>query len=82
MPLIKFTSGVVPQLAHIGWGGFLTLLLLRWIPHWEAAAIVAAFAIAKESIEAIWGAWEAKQTWADSLLDMLFFFVGIALSWI
>ncbi len=69
---------ITAQLAHIGWGGFLTLLAAIFLPMEIAVAIAAAIAAGKESTESIWGVWEAKQPWSSSLIDFAYFLIGIA----
>ena len=71
---------ITAQLAHIGWGGFLTLLAAIFLPIEAASAIAVAIAAGKESTESIWGAWEAKQTWRSSLIDFAYFLIGIAIA--
>ncbi len=63
------------QLAHIGWGGFLALALALRFPIAEAVAIAAAFAVLKELSE-YWT--ETGETRGSTLLDILFWCVGIA----
>jgi hypothetical protein len=52
---------IVSQLAHAGWGGFLTLIAALFLEPWQAAAVAAIIAAGKESIESLWGVWEARQ---------------------
>ena len=65
-------------LAHIGWGGFLTLAAAVFVPIFPAVAIAAIIAVGKESIESLWGVWEAKQPWKDGAADVAQFLIGIA----
>jgi hypothetical protein len=64
-------------LAHIGWGGFLTLLAALFMPIFPAAIIATVIAVGKESIESLWGVWEPKQPWLDGAVDVSQFFIGI-----
>jgi hypothetical protein len=64
-------------LAHIGWGGFLTLVAAQFVPIFPAAVIAAGIAIGKESIETLWGVWEPKQSWKDGAADVAQFLIGI-----
>lgn len=74
-------SNTLAQLAHVGWGGFLTLLLTLFVGAWWATAVVAAFTLGKESAESLGLAfWEPKQTWLSSTIDVAFWFIGIALA--
>jgi hypothetical protein len=68
----------VALLAHIGWGGFLTLTAALFLPIFPAAAIAAIIAIGKELIESLWSVWEAKQPWKDGAADVAQFLIGIA----
>jgi hypothetical protein len=68
---------IVSQLAHVGWGGFLTLIAALFLEPWQAAAVAAIIAAGKESIESQWGVWEARQPWKNGLIDFAFFVVGI-----
>ena len=65
-------------LAHIGWGGFLTLTAALFVPIFPAALIATIIAVGKESIESLWGVWEAKQPWRDGAADVAQFLIGIA----
>jgi len=65
-------------LAHIGWGGFLTLAAALFVPIIPAAVIATIIAGGKESIESLWGVWEAKQPWRDGAADVAQFLIGIA----
>jgi len=65
-------------LAHIGWGGFLTLTAALFVPIFPAAIIATIIAAGKESIESLWGVWEAKQPWRDGAADVAQFLIGIA----
>jgi hypothetical protein len=71
---------ITAQLAHIGWGGFLTLLAAVFLPMEAAVAVAAAIAAIKESAESFWGVWEAKQTWSSSFIDFACFLIGIAIA--
>jgi hypothetical protein len=73
---------IVSQLAHVGWGGFLTLIAALFLEPWQAAAVAALIAAGKESIESLWGAWEARQPWKDGLIDFAYFVVGIAAAFV
>jgi hypothetical protein len=73
---------IVSQLAHVGWGGFLALIGALFLEPWQAAAIVAIIAAGKESIESLWGVWEARQQWKDGLVDFAYFVVGIAAAFV
>jgi len=64
-------------LAHIGWGGFLTLLAVLFVPIFPAAVIATVIAVGKESIESLWGVWEPKQPWMDGAADVSQFLIGI-----
>ena len=65
------------QAGHVGWGGFLTLLLGFWLGG-PAALVMIGAALAKEVLESLgWAFWEPKQTWASSAIDALFWIVGI-----
>jgi hypothetical protein len=64
-------------LAHIGWGGFLTLAAARLVPIVPAVGIAMIIAVGKESIESLWGVWEAKQPWKDGAADVAQFLIGI-----
>lgn len=67
------------QIAHVGWGAFLTLAVTLWLPIGAAALIVLGVSFAKEAFEALGIApWEPKQPWSSSLVDFGFFSVGIA----
>ena len=68
----------VALLAHIGWGGFLTLAAALFVPIFPAVAIATVIAIAKESIESLWGVWEPKQPWRNGAVDVGQFLIGIA----
>ena len=70
------------QLAHIGWGGFLTLGFALFLPWWIAALIAAGIAFAKEATESLWGVWEPAQPWGwpGAAEDFSFFLVGIGIS--
>jgi pimeloyl-ACP methyl ester carboxylesterase len=63
------------QLAHIGWGGFLALALALRLPIVEAAVVAAVLAVLKELSE-YWT--ETGETRGSTLLDILFWCVGIA----
>jgi len=65
-------------LAHIGWGGFLTLTAALFVPIFPAALIATIIAVGKESIESLWGVWEPKQPWRDGAADVAQFLIGIA----
>ena len=65
-------------LAHIGWGGFLTLTAVLFVPIFPAALIATIIAAGKESIESLWGVWEPKQPWRDGAADVAQFLIGIA----
>ena len=65
-------------LAHIGWGGFLTLTAVLFVPIFPAALIATIIAVGKESIESLWGVWEPKQPWRDGAADVAQFLIGIA----
>lgn len=64
-------------LAHIGWGGFLTLTAALFVPIFPAAVIATFIAAGKESIESLWGVWEPKQPWRDGAADVAQFLIGI-----
>ncbi len=64
-------------LAHIGWGGFLTLTAALFVPILPAAIAATIIAAGKESIESVWGVWEAKQPWRDGAVDVAQFLIGI-----
>ena len=70
------------QLAHIGWGGFLTFSFALFLPWWIAALIATGIAFAKEAAESIWGVWELPQPWGwpGAVEDFSFFGVGIGFS--
>ncbi len=65
-------------LAHIGWGGFLTLTAALFVPIFPAAVIATGIAAGKESIESLWGVWEPKQPWRNGAVDVAQFLIGIA----
>lgn len=65
-------------LAHIGWGGFLTLTAALFVPLLPAAAIATLIAVGKELIESLWGVWEPRQPWKDGAADVAQFLIGIA----
>jgi hypothetical protein len=67
-------------LAHIGWGGFLTLLAALFMPIFPAAVIATVIAVGKESIESLWGVWEPKQPWVDGAVDVSQFLIGIGVA--
>ena len=73
----EWKTDLVAQLAHIGWGGLIAYGVADKTHSWLVGCIIAIlFAIVKESIESIWGGWEAIQPWIDGEVDMLFFFLG------
>lgn len=67
-------------LAHIGWGGFLTLSAALFIPIFPGAVIATIIAVGKESIESLWGVWEPKQPWKDGAADVAQFLIGIGVA--
>jgi hypothetical protein len=67
-------------LAHIGWGGFLTLTAALFVPIFPAVVIATTIATGKESIESLWGVWEPKQPWHDGATDVAQFLVGIGVA--
>lgn len=73
---------VISQLVHVGWGGFLTLIAALFLEPWQAAAVVAFIAAGKESIESLWGVWEARQPWNDGLIDFAYNFIGIVVAFV
>jgi hypothetical protein len=74
-------SDTVAQLAHVGWGMGLVLLLALAISWHHAAGVVACFALAKEVAEAEgWAFWEPKQSWASSRRDFYFWCGGIVIA--
>jgi hypothetical protein len=76
-----FRGNTIAQLAHVGWGIALMLLLTTLhVTVVSAMVIVAAFAIVKEFIESEWGVWEPIQPWASGAKDVAFWFVGIAIA--
>jgi hypothetical protein len=76
-----FLGDTIAQLAHVGWGIALVLLLTTLhVAVTPAAVTVAAFALVKEFIESKWGAWEPIQPWASGAKDVAFWFVGIAIA--
>jgi hypothetical protein len=64
-------------LAHVGWGGFLTLTAALFVPIFPAVVIATLIAAGKESIESLWGVWEPKQPWKDGAVDVAQFLIGI-----
>lgn len=73
------TTNTLAQLAHVGWGGLLGYILLRYVPRKEAALFVAVGAFLKELVETLGLAfWESKQTAISSAEDFAFWIVGIA----
>lgn len=64
-------------LAHVGWGLALTLSIGLWLPISIAAFLTLIFAVVKEAIESIWGAWDAKQPWSSFIVDVSEFGLGI-----
>jgi hypothetical protein len=73
-----FRGDTIAQLAHVGWGIALVLLLTTLhVTAVSAATTVAAFAAVKEFIESKWGVWEPIQPWASGAKDVAFWFVGI-----
>jgi hypothetical protein len=71
---IKIDTGF---LAHVGWGGFLTLTAALFIPILPAVIIATSIAAGKESIESLWGVWEPIQPWRDGAADLAEFAIGI-----
>ena len=67
-------------LAHIGWGGFLTLLAALFVPIFPAAVFATIIAVGKESMESLWGVWEPKQPWKDGAVDVSQFLIGIGVA--
>ena len=62
------------QLAHVGWGGFLTLLLHAHYSMTVSAIAVGVFALGKELAE-YWT--ESAVTRGSTIIDILFFWMGI-----
>lgn len=72
-------GSAVAQLAHVGWGAYLTLRLKPHF-HWKGFIVIVVFAFIKEVMEALGIApWEPKQTWASSMIDFAFWVVGALL---
>lgn len=70
------------QAAHVGWGAALTLILVPYLGHWQAAVTIAAFSAAKEAVESLWGIWEPKQAWRSGGIDLVFWLIGVGISWL
>jgi hypothetical protein len=77
---INKVPGYDVQMLHLCCGGAICLVLGLWLPIFVAGGITLALAVAKESIEAKWGLWEERDTWAGSAVDVAFFAVGIQLA--
>lgn len=76
-----FLGDTIAQLAHVGWGIALVLLLTTLHATVISATVtVAAFALVKEFIESEWGLWEPIQPWAGGAKDVAFWFVGISIA--
>jgi hypothetical protein len=74
---MKLTLNTVSQLAHVGWGAFLTLAILLYSPYWcVAAGMVTGFAAIKEFI--FDKLTEDKATQGSDVEDFLFFLLGLA----
>lgn len=68
------SSACLAQLAHIGWGGFLTLAVATWCSPWWAVLVVFAFALFKEFSE-FWT--ETSETRGSTIGDIIFWSIGI-----
>jgi len=76
-----FLGDTIAQLAHVGWGIALVLLLTTLhVAMLPATITVAMFALCKEFIESRWGVWEPIQPWASGAKDVSFWMVGIAIA--
>jgi hypothetical protein len=75
-------NDTVAQFAHMGWGALLTDSLGARLPVKYVMIGVAAFALGKELIEQVWGAWEPPQLTASTLEDLLFWGIGIGLGFL
>lgn len=74
-------SNVLAQEAHVGWGLGLVLALALFIGPLSSIILVSGGAAAKEIAESLGVApWEPKQTWLSSLVDFVFWCVGIGLA--
>jgi len=76
-----FLGDTIAQLAHVGWGIALVLLLTTLhVTMLPATITVAIFALGKEFIESKWGMWEPIQPWASGAKDVAFWMLGIAIA--
>lgn len=78
---VNSIPGFDSQIAHVGWGAFLTLAFALWLPSWAAIALALFISFGKEALESLGKAfWEPKQSWSNSMVDFGFFAVGIGVS--
>ena len=69
------------QFAHVGIGASLVFVLaLLFLPTWASVELVILFAFLKEFVEYKWGAWEPKDTLFNSVRDLVYWCVGVAIA--